>query len=172
MKTILFMTMTINGMIADKNGSEDIFSEGIWQEFVEAADHTGCIVWGRKTYEAVMTWGEDYKKTMDKYTKVILTNSLNQNNNKNVFFTKTPQNALNKLEKLGFKETLLAGGATNNSVFAQNGLIDEVIINIESFIIGKGVPLFMPEDFTLNLKLLNSKNINERYVQNHYLVVK
>lgn len=55
------------------------------------------------------------------------------------------------LEKENFREVILAGGATINSVFAKKGLIDEVIFYVNPLILGNGIPIFRPDDFNLKL---------------------
>ena len=71
----------------------------------------------------------------------------------------------------GFKSVLLTSGATLNSSFAKLGLIDEVILNVEPVIEGKGIPLFKPEDFELKLELVEMKKSKGKTIQLHYKVV-
>ena len=59
-----------------------------------------------------------------------------------------------------------------NTAFARAGLIDQVIINVESVVVGRGIPLFAPEGFDLRLKLIEMKRMREEIVQLHYEVRK
>ena len=59
-----------------------------------------------------------------------------------------------------------------NTAFAKLGLIDEVILNVEPIIEGKGIPLFKPEVFELKLELIEMKKSKGKTIQLHYKVVK
>ncbi|PIP24236.1 MAG: deaminase, partial [Candidatus Nealsonbacteria bacterium CG23_combo_of_CG06-09_8_20_14_all_37_18] len=50
--------------------------------------------------------------------------------------------------------------------------IDEIFIDIEPIILGKGIPLFRDKDFKRNLKLVGQKKISESEIQLHYKVLK
>jgi len=66
---------------------------------------------------------------------------------------------------------VLTGGSTNNAAFAKQKLIDELLLDVQSIIIGKGISLFAPDDFQLSLKLLEVKKIDSKIIQLHYKVV-
>src|SRR3989344_1568659 len=57
MNIILTMAVSANGIIASKSGSEDFLSHTNWIQFVSLAKRIGCFIWGRKTYEAIITGG-------------------------------------------------------------------------------------------------------------------
>ena len=127
---------------------------------------------GRKTYEAVKKWDESYLKSLEEVRKVILSSDPSYKLDQGFVLANGPTDALKKLQNEGFKETILTGGASNNGSFASSGLIDEVIINIDSVILGKGIPLFAPSDFEYKLKLLEVKKLSEQTIQLHYKVLK
>lgn len=52
---------------------------------------------------------------------------------------------LEKLEAEGYSEVVLAGGALVNPLFAEAGLIDEIMVAISPTIFGNGISLFTPE---------------------------
>ena len=76
------------------------------------------------------------------------------------------------LEKHGFKKILVGGGGKINSSFMKEGLVDEIIIQIEPLIFGKGIKLFADEDFEAKLKLLETKMLSKNEIQLHYKVKK
>ncbi len=65
---------------------------------------------------------------------------------------------------------VLTGGSTNNTAFAKQKLINELLLDVQSIIVGKGISLFAPGDFDLNLELLQVKKINPEIIQLHYKV--
>lgn len=76
------------------------------------------------------------------------------------------------LEEKGFSETFLAGGGNVNSSFIKDGLIDEIYLDVEPIVFGKGIKLFSEEDFEYELELLEVNKLNENTVQLHYKVKK
>jgi riboflavin biosynthesis pyrimidine reductase len=66
---------------------------------------------------------------------------------------------------------LVTGGATINSAFMKEGLIDEVILNVEPFLLGDGIPVFSREDFENKLELLGSEKLGDGIIQLHYRVL-
>jgi len=67
---------------------------------------------------------------------------------------------------------LLIGGSSLNTAFAKENLIDEIILNIEPIIIGKGIPLFSIDDFDLPLELISTEKNNSGIVTIYYKVKK
>lgn len=171
MKVILSMAVSANGMIASKTGSEDFLSHANWIQFLRLTKKTGCFIWGRKTYEAVLKWEGNYLNDLEDIKKVIVSTS--QINLKSGFtLANSPEHALKTLEEEGFKKAIITGGSTLNSEFAKKGLIDEVIFDVNPSILGEGIPVFKPSDFQIALKLQNVEKINDDIVELHYLVNK
>lgn len=171
MKVILSMAVSVNGIIATKEGSEDFLSHGNWIQFVKLVNKVGCFIWGRKTYEAVIKWEGDYLNDLNDAKKVIISHSDLQLE-EGFILAHSPEEALQKLENEGFKEVILTGGATNNSEFAKRGLIDEVIFDVNSVVIGEGIPVFAPTNFEMKLQLLSSENVSDDILELHYKVLK
>jgi len=67
---------------------------------------------------------------------------------------------------------VLTGGSTLNSSFAKENLIDEIIFNVEPFVLGKGISVFRSDKFEFKLKLKGVKQLKNNIVQLHYLVDK
>lgn len=84
----------------------------------------------------------------------------------------SPEDALQQLASEGFSEAIITGGATINSEFAKRGLIDEIILDINPSIVGQGLPIFAPQDFQLQLELLNVEKIGKELIEIRYRVVK
>ena len=54
----------------------------------------------------------------------------------------------------------------------EDGLIDEIYLDIEPIIFGKGIKLFADNNFEVKLKLLGIRNLTEDILQLHYKVLK
>ena len=173
MKVLLFMAMSANGYIARKNGEEDFLSHKNWDTFSRLAEKYHNIIVGRKTYEIVKNWNEDYGfDDFDKATKIVLSKS-NYALPEGYNIARSPLEALDKVKKAGFDTALVIGGSTINSTFAKEKLLDEIILNVEPIVIGAGIPLFASGEFEMKLKLVNEKVLEDSgIIQLHYLVEK
>jgi len=79
---------------------------------------------------------------------------------------------LKKASKLGFKKILLSGGGTINSAFMKDSLVDEIIINVEPFVLGNGIRIFSQENFESKLRLLDVKRLKSGIIQLRYKIIK
>jgi len=170
MKVILWMGMSLNGMIARDNNEEDFISHNTWLEWLKAVNKSGCLVWGRKTHQIVKTWPKEYFDDIKKFRKIIVTTNTEYQVNKEFSLAKSPQQAIEILSREGFETLVITGGSELNTSFAREGLIDEVILNVEPVIIGKGIPLFNFQDFDLKLKLITMVKVTDNLIQLHYTV--
>lgn len=164
------MAMSLNGIIATSNNKEDFLSHENWNEFIKAVNRSGCLIWGRKTYEMMQTWDKSYLNSLKDITKIIVSSDSKLNLIEGFTQAHSPEEAINILKKKGFKEVILTGGSKNNSSFAKLRLINEIILNVEGVIIGKGIPLFDPSEFELKLKLIDIKKIVPNILQLYYEV--
>ena len=89
----------------------------------------------------------------------------------NLEFTQaSPREILSRLEGEGYAEVILAGGALVNSLFAEAGLIDEIIVTISPKIFGYGISLFT-EEIAMELALVEMKQIDPNLVCLTYRVL-
>lgn len=172
MKVIMWMGMSLNGYIAGEDNNEDFISHDCWLAWLEALRQHGCVVWGRKTHQVVKTWPKAYFDDIQGIKTVVVSSNPDFEVDPGFELVNSPEAALKTLEKQGFESVVLTGGATLNAAFAQAGLIDEVILNVEPVIEGKGIPLFKPEDFELTLELIEMKQSKGKTIQLHYKVIK
>ena len=166
------MAMSINGFIAREDRREDFLSQVGWVELARLSKKAGALIWGRKTYEAVKKWDKGYLEDLKSVRKIILSSNPDFQLDGGFFLASGPKDALQKLEKEGFSETILTGGASNNSSFAKEDLIDEVILNMDPVLVGKGILLFAPSDLEYRLRLLGVKKLSGQTIQLHYKVIK
>lgn len=165
------MAVSANGIIATSDGGEDFLSDETWNHFIRRAKEIGCVVWGRKTHDAVMSYGQRYIDDIKGFKKVIVSRS-NLILDGDCSQAISPEEAIKQLESEGFEKVLISGGATLNSEFAKLNLIDEIILDINPVIIGSDIPLFLPNDFELKLKLKDTKVIEGGNVELIYEVIK
>lgn len=168
MKLTLLMAQTLDGKIAK---SRDHFPD--WTEksdkklFVKVTKESGVMIMGRTTFETL-------PGKLPGRLHVILSRQAGDwdEKEKNVVFTSlNPAKILEKLESLGFDNPILAGGATINTIFAKENLIDEMIITVSPLIFGEGMGLFSSE-IEMDLKLQKVEPLGENSVTFYYKVKK
>ncbi len=172
MKIVLCMATSLNGIIATPDNKEDFLSHENWNWFVKSVQKRGCLIWGRKTYEFVRNWDKSYLNSVENVTKIIVSSVPNLKLISGFTLANSPQEAIKILEARGFKEAIITGGSITNTSFAKLGLIDEVLIGLNSVIVGKGINLFNPEEFELKLELIESTKISQDIIELHYKVAK
>ncbi len=165
MKVVLYMAITANGYIAKEN-NETPWSNEEWESFSEKVKHIKNLVVGRKTFEIMEREGE-FQKIGNPFTVVI--SNKEANNSK---FINSPEEAIRLLEEKGFSKILVAGGGILNSSFMKKGLVDEIFLDIEPFLFGKGIQLFAENNFESKLELLETKQLSKNVIQLHYRVLK
>lgn len=89
-----------------------------------------------------------------------------------IFTDKSPKEVLKMLEEKGFDTAFLAGGGHINSAFIKDGLIDEIYLDVEPIVFGKGIKLFADSDFEYQLEFLEVNKLNKNTVQLHFKVKK
>lgn len=161
MRVILYMAQTLNGFIAREN-DEAPWSDTVFQAYYALIREQGNIIIGRKTYDVMMEAGDFAHLNTPK--TIVLSQSINSAPDASV--AATAQAALDLLQD--FETVIVAGGAKCNTAFFQAGLIDELIIDVEPQIFGRGISFFTPFDGEAQLKLLGIEELGEAAVRLRY----
>lgn len=170
---ILYMATSINGMIAHENEGEDFLSYENWDTLRKLAQKYGTFVVGRRTYEIVKGWGPEYNfDEFKKTNKIILSTDLHFKTDPGYIVCDSPESVLGLAEKNRYKNILVIGGSRTSSSFLEKGFIDEIVINIEPVIVGKGIPMVHPVYFDYRLKLVSVDKTINGLVTLSYKVIK
>ena len=170
MKTILYMATTPNGYIAKENDDTSFVSRQSWESFEELSQEAGNLIIGRRTFEISLQ--DNTFPYPDRFNIVMIHDKVENKWGEDVLFTdKSPKNVLKVLEEKGFETAFIGGGGSINSAFLKEGLVDEIYLDIEPKVFGKGIQLFSPNDFEFNLELLETKNLSASTIQLHYKVI-
>lgn len=166
MKVTLLMALTLDGKIGkspnhypDWTGKEDK------KLFVKISKKAGVVIMGSKTFD---TFG----KPLPDRKNIVLTRKKNRISEwENLIYTdKKPPDILQDLEKEGFSNAVLAGGATINSLFAKENLIDEIIVTISPKIFGYGISIFS-DQISMDLELKEVERVGTDLVCLTYKVL-
>lgn len=172
-KITVEMACSINGMIAAEDGNEDFLSYRGWKIMLEFLKEYDVLIWGRKTWDNIVSWGEEYLNDLKDIKIIILTNERNiKNEFPNVTYCNSIEDCLSICEKLGYEKLFISGGATINNVFMEKGIVDNIILNYNPYVLNKGIPLFTGNYFENKLKLEKIVEEKDDIVQVHYSVIK
>lgn len=172
-KITIEMACSINGLIATENGEEDFLSYRGWQIMIELLKEYDVLIWGRKTWENIVSWGEEYLKDLENINIIILSrDSTKTKEFPNVTYCNSVEECLNLCEKLNYQNIFISGGATLNNAFMKKGIVDDIILNYNPYVLNKGIPLFIGDFFEKQLKLKKIVQEQDDIVQIHYSIVK
>src|SRR3989338_6246831 len=167
MKVVLYLAMSVNGYIAGENDDVSWLYEGSWKNYLNKIRESNIVVVGRKTYELMPK--DEFQKECQYY---IFTHSKIDLKAPNIKATnEDPATFVKKLKNKNINQIMIAGGSQLNTAFLKANFIDEIYLDIEPYLLGKGIPLFQPIDTECELKLL-SKKVENSTIQLHYKVIK
>ncbi len=168
MKVIMYMAITANGMIAKTNDNTSWISEEEWNCYSQSTQKARCLIVGRRTYN-ILTEQPEFSELKDVKLVVVTSQKINLKQD-NHHIASSPLEALKILSD--FNEVIVAGGGILNAAFLNENLVDELFLDVEPIILGKGIPLFNGQDFEIKLNLIGQNKITENELQLHYKVVK
>jgi dihydrofolate reductase len=169
MKTTLFLSVSIDGMIADKQGIP-LFPEGSWEDWCSLVNETGNIIAGRSSFEQVNN--PEMGAALHPKHKIVLSSKDLDLTESDWQQAKSPEEALQILEGAGVEEAIVGGGRAVAHAFMSEGLIDHIVIDLNPVAFGEGIPMFGGTIDIPQLKLLDSKPLNENTLRLRYEVVR
>ncbi|MDL2321642.1 dihydrofolate reductase family protein, partial [Desulfosarcina sp. OttesenSCG-928-B08] len=149
MHVILMAAVTVDGKIArTPDHYPDWTGKADKRLYVDVTRKAGVMIMGSKTFD---TLG---RVLPDRKTIVMTRNPDRRSHHPDLSFTSDlPEKILEDLSAQGTQSVVVAGGATINTVFAEKGLIDEMILTISPLAFGAGISLFSHAvDLGLTLK--------------------
>lgn len=158
-KVILYIAISRDGFIADKNGGVDWLNSFCadlppdmdcgYKDFFQSID---LIVMGRKTYEQMLTFGD--WPNAGKHTYVFTESTEKPEHDEITFVNTSVQDFMKKIEQEQPDcKIWLEGGANLVQQFHDAGLIDESIITI--------IPVDLTEGIALTQDLISGKGFRE-----------
>lgn len=150
MNVTLWMAMSVNGIIARENQSEDFLTSPQWEMFIEMVRASDVIIWGRITHEIFV---QSLRREISDVCGMVVTRDTDFAVQEGWSRATSPVEAVELLRSRGFKHALLTGGSKLNESFARANLIDDVVLAVEPVIVGRGIPLVGPGTPDLRLDL-------------------
>ena len=172
-KITLEMACSINGIIATEDGNEDFLSYRGWKIMIELLKKYDVLIWGRKTWDNILSWEEGYINDLKDINIIILTSKKHTKSEfSNVTYCNSVKECLELCEKLKYERLLISGGAKVNNAFINKGIVDDIILNYNPVVLNKGIPLFMGDYFESRLKLEEVVKEKQGILQVHYSIIK
>lgn len=172
MEVVMEMACSVNGIIATESGNEDFLLERNYEIMLELLKEYDVLIWGRKTFDNVVSWGEKYIRALANTNVIILSKNKQNSAFSNVHYCTSLDECLKLCEKKHFHKLFVSGGATINNSFMEKGLVDKIILNYNPYVLNKGIPLFNGYFFEYELELIKVVNEQSGIVQIHYQVIR
>lgn len=169
MHVFLISAISADGYIAEeaKQVSTEWTSKEDKKFFSETTKKAGVMVMGKHTYDTI-------GRPLPGRVTVVMTRTPQEvpveYKDQLIFTDKAPEDVLADLEKRGFTEVAICGGAQIYTLFMEAKLIQTLYLTIEPVIFGKGVHLFNG-DVTTKLSLQKSTQLNDQTLLLEYKVV-
>ncbi len=173
MQITIEMACSINGLIATEDGNEDFLSYRGWEIMLEFLKDYDVLIWGRKTWDNILLWGNEYLDDLKNINIIILGNKNDKTNKfSNVTYCSSIDDCISLCKKLNYDKLFISGGATINNAFMEKGIVNNIILNYNPFVLNKGIPLFTGTYFENKLKLEKVIKEKDDIVQIHYSIIK
>ena len=165
MKVTLYLAISINGKIANEHDQVS-WSEELRQAYAKNVKQAWALIVGRRSYE-LMKEADEFEMIGHPRTVVITHRDLDED--LETFSTATdPRQALDLLRDGEYEEIFVGGWAEIATLFLQERLIDEILLDVEPYVYGMWVPLFNQTDLSAKLKLLSTRQLNDDTIQLRY----
>ncbi len=172
MKITVEMACSINGLIATKDGNEDFLSNRNYQIMLDFLKEYDCLVWGNTTFKNVISWGENYINDLKDVTVIIFSKEKQVSNYDNVIYCNSLENFLEICKQKNIENVFVSGGAHINTLFLENNMVDEIIVNYNPYVLTRGINLFEGNDVEKSLVLDKVVHEKEDIVQIWYKIKK
>lgn len=165
MTTFIIAAMSADGFIARETAqsSREWRSKGDAKFFIEKTKQAGVVIMGDVTFRTM-------RRPMPGRLHIVY--SRDQIDVPEVeATTKEPKEVLEDLEKRGYKEVAVCGGATIYTMFLKAGLVDKIYLTVEPVVFGSGIKLFK-EGLDTKLALVSVKKLERDTVLLEYDVLR
>ena len=169
MKTTLFLSVSIDGLIANDDGIP-MFPEHAWPDWCALVNETGNVIAGRSSVEQLKD--DPMGEALHPEHRIVLSSRDLDFTDAGWQAAKTPEAALEILRVAGVEEALIGGGRAVAHAFMQAGLVDEIVIDLQPMAFGSGVPVFGDALPPTPLKLVSSEALNDDAIRLRYQVLR
>lgn len=165
-KVTLFIAVSVDGYIADRNHSvdwikgqdENVELQDTYTPFIQSID---TIIMGKRTYDQIVNTLSPNEWPYQNQTTYVLTHSLDTQNTSNICFTMSdPATLISQLKQTKGKNIWICGGADVVNQLLCIDLIDTFYLTTVPILLGGGIRLFDSSHNIRNLHLERTTNYN------------
>ena len=161
MKIILIDVMSLDGKITKWDGTDaaEWASPEDGALFRQAIAESDVLIMGGATYRAIRPAAQKERlrlvltRSPDAYMQDAVAGQLE-------FTSEAPQEAVARLAAAGYQRALLVCGSDLATTFIKENLVDELWVTIEPKLFGQGLPLVLPEQLDIQLRLQEFSRLN------------
>jgi len=152
--TFIIAALSADGFIAKDNStpSTSWTSKADKKRFLALTKEAEVVIMGRTTFETI-------GKPLPGRLNVIYTTGAAKHAGAEIT-SKPPAELLAELEKRGFREAAVCGGASIYTLFMKAGVVDTMYLTIEPVVFGDGIRLFR-EPIDAKLKLVSAEKVED-----------
>jgi dihydrofolate reductase len=169
-KLILQVAVSLDGFIEGPNGEIDwclMDQDYGLKDFFKKID---TLFIGRKTYELMLSMGENASPGFPKFKQYIFSTTLNEVKEDAILIKGDIQSQVEKIKNEKGKDIWLFGGGSLTTSLMNLGFIDEVWLAVHPVILSGGKPLFDNIKNRVNLKLLDTRTYSTGLVFLKYAI--
>lgn len=169
-KIILQLAVSLDGFIEGPNGEYDWCFTDQDYGLTEFFTRIDSMFLGRKSYELLLTMGEDAIPGMPKLTEYVFSTTLTEVRTGAILVNGDTEAEVKKIKNAPGKDIWLFGGASLTTSLLNLGLVDEISLAVHPIILGGGKPLFSDINNRVPLTLTDTKTYSTGLVSLTYTV--
>lgn len=164
-KVILFIAMSLDGYIADQDGSvhwltgqdPNADSDDSYATFEKTID---TVIMGWKTYHQITTELSPEQWVYDRLKSYVITHRECPPFANITFLSTDPCTLVDELKQKEGKDIWICGGADLVRQLIEKDKIDRYHISVIPTLLGDGIPLFSSQNHQIRLRLLKAQSVN------------
>ncbi len=168
-KKTLFFSMSVDGFIANTDGIP-LFPQGAWEDWCALVNEAGNVIAGRSSVEQLKD--DEMSSILKPKHKVVLSSRDIDFSESGWQHANSPAKALETLQQAGVKEAIIGGGRAIYYSFMRERLVDEIVIDLQPVAFGAGVPVFGDVLNATQLKLFDTRSLNNDAIRLRYQVLR
>ena len=168
MKTTLFLSVSIDGLISDNEGIP-LFPDGAWEDWCSLVNDADNVIAGRNSFEQLKN--DEMASVLNPKHRIVLSSQDIDLGDSGWQHAKSPSEALEILRGVEVDEAIIGGGRAVAYSFMREQLIDNIVLDVQPVAFGSGTPVFGGELGLTPLKLLDSHHLNKNVLRLRYQVL-